>query len=146
MDKQQFRADLKEFLGPEKYRRFISALHGRTKFRYWQEGVWQEYLRVHPKYNYPVSTIAEFLNICHLHECEFLTELAPVFRHISDTPDRWRIGSMDWPYAYPSPVYVGEKYSPETRVEIEYCPRCREVLEEYLQQYSMKTILKPDSE
>src|SRR5687768_6972935 len=81
MDVARLRLDFRDFLGPERFRRFVFQLNRRHRLRTWQEEIVAEFLATHPEYAPLGRTelLASFA-ICEVHGNELQSYLVPV-RH-----------------------------------------------------------------
>lgn len=124
---EQLRRALAEFLGQERYRKFIQKAHRNGRLYYWQEREWDRFVEARPEFDVDDEERACCLRVCHLHGDELRPGTVAVFH-----------GCLDWDPAY---VEVRNRQFPNTRmdvvssegrsfkgdhVEVWFCPSCRE--------------------
>jgi hypothetical protein len=134
IDSNAFRAAFEQFLGPEKYKRFVRALHvlspERKRLNFWQDGIWQVFLGEQPQFTCGLAELRELLNICELHHCEFRQKTVPVFHGCADyAQEYWNERAVQFPHASAEMVSTEGRPFTGNSVEIEYCPACDEVRE-----------------
>lgn len=67
MEAQQIRDSLREFLGEDRYRRFVTWVPNTAegeRWRFWQEGAWEEFLTMNPDCTLTPEGIVEVFSAC----------------------------------------------------------------------------------
>lgn len=127
----EFRARFKEFSGAETYSRFVKALHHKTpgprQLRFWQQDLWESFLRTNPDCSMTVDDLKAVLRICELHEVDLVSVEVPAVRECIDyDPSFIAAMAASFPHATPAQVMVGDTCEWKTAT-VWTCAACDEV-------------------
>src|SRR5436305_10464151 len=78
------RQALADFLGEERFRKFVRQGIHRGRLRFWQEQEWARFTAAHPESAVSLEELAVALRICELHGQELLPDTVEVFRGCID--------------------------------------------------------------
>ena len=127
-DLKSLRLAFSEFLGDDRYRKFISQGF-KPHLRYWQEKEWHNFVSANPEFDIPLADLEVALRICEIHGLDLQSEKAVLFHgsidYAPDFPDR----SNHYPHAADRLIST-EGLSPENfPTVVWYCSECRTALE-----------------
>jgi hypothetical protein len=122
---------LAEFLGTERFRKFVQAGCVKGRMRYWQEKAWAKFTSAHPEIALPLDELEVSIRICHIHGRDLLSDFTPVERGCIDyTQEYIQVMREKFPRAATQPVMVGKGFSGD-RIQVWFCPECREAEAEW---------------
>src|SRR5438270_12026926 len=78
MTEAVLRQTLSEFLGEDRYRKFIQQVFRRGRLPYWQEQEWARFTAAHPEMAVDLASLKAALRVCHLHGDELQPDLVDV--------------------------------------------------------------------
>jgi hypothetical protein len=126
-DAQDVRRALLDFLGEERYRKFVKQGVRSARLRYWQETAWIRFTSAHPKFNVDIGELASILHVCHLHGEVLQPDLAKIFRGCIDySPSYVEILVRQFPHAALDALSSEGRPVGSDVVQVWYCPKCRE--------------------
>ena len=124
---EEIRQAFEAFLGKEKFEKFVAS--GFTpRLRFWQEAEWSKFVVANPTFNAPLVELEVALRICELHRVTLLPGTVAIFHgNIDFSHDYLRVRERLFPHAAEDLKSTEGVPSKETRAEVWYCHRCREV-------------------
>lgn len=126
MDAASLRRQLAEFLGGERFRRFVVELRRAGRLRFWQEEAWDWFVAAHPGYRVSLSDLLAALRVCELHGAELLPdEVAVVEGHVDYAERYVRAERETFPNAAGGPVWTRGAPSTGPTTGVWYCTDCR---------------------
>jgi hypothetical protein len=130
------RQALSDFLGDAQFRKFVQRGVRRGRLQYWQEEAWNRFITAKPEMRIGLDELASVLRICELHGNELLSGTAAVVDCcIEYAPEYFAARTQLFPHA---PLRIvsteGAPYS-RGRVEIGYCPECRDAEAEWMRRH-----------
>jgi hypothetical protein len=120
------------FLGDERFRKFVRQGFHRGRLRYWQEQEWDRFTANHAEFAVGMEELEVALRICELHGQELLPDTVEVLRGCVDYAD-WYIEARNrlFPHAALGPVSTEDAPFENERVDVWYCPGCRQAEAEW---------------
>lgn len=127
----EFRERFKEWIGAERFREFVKALHqtcGRTsRLRFWQVEIWRSFVSENPRFELSNDDLVDRLRICELHEDELVRKEIPATNDCIDyTRDYECAWVTEFPHATMEMITVSPEYTKRTH-PIWVCSTCDEV-------------------
>lgn len=121
------RQALAAFLGEERFRKFVRQGVRRGRLRYWQAQEWARFTAAHPESAVSLEELEAALRVCELHGRELLPDSVGVIRACVDYADGYiEAWNRLFPHAAPGPVSTEGAPFEQNRVDVWYCPVCRE--------------------
>lgn len=117
---------LADFLGAERFRKFVQQLRRAGRLRYWQEQEWGRFVAHRPEFAVSADELAVALRVCWLHGAELQPDTVEVIDGQVDYTDRYiRAKAAEFPDAASSPVWSQGHPFPTRTVGAWFCPMCR---------------------
>lgn len=129
----EFRKRFREFLGVDRYLRFVSALRqlpeGLSRLRFWQSDAWEMFVTAHPDCNRTLEELRTALRLCEVHGVALHAVEVPVTHDEVDyASDYLQERAARFPHARMDIIMVPSTESGPTAT-IWVCPQCDKVLE-----------------
>ena len=126
------RQALADFLGDERFRKFVHQGVRRGRLRFWQEQEWDRFASAHPEFAVGLEELAVVLRICRLHGDELLPDTVEVFHGCRDYA-KWYIEACNklFPHASSAPWSTEGMPFDGDRIEVWYCRACRQAKAEW---------------
>lgn len=124
-DSAALRNALAEYLGEDRFRKFVRAGLKHGELRFWQHQEWNRFLAAHENLAIGIEELVVALRYCELHGQELRLDSVSVFHGYRDFTDQYNRAMID---VVP---YAAEDWSTEgmafhgSRIDVWYCPACR---------------------
>lgn len=127
MDAAALRLAFADFLGEERFRKFVRQGLRRGRLRFWQEEAWSLFITAHPEFAVSLDELRVALRVCEVHGRELLPGTAKVFHGCRDYADHYiKARNELFPHAMSGPVSTEGAAFTGDSVEVWYCPECRD--------------------
>jgi len=132
MNADEVRQAIARFHGVDKIRRFIVAgLRRDGRLHYWQEELWNQFIEADPSFAGTEVLLPEVVRYCVLHDSELLPDTVGVIHGCVDRARDYEKDRQEkFPWASLDPYSTEGRPIEATRVDVWYCPGCREVFRE----------------
>jgi hypothetical protein len=126
LDSAALRRAFAEFLGSDRYRKFIQQGFRHGRLRFWQEREWERFTAAHPEFAVGAEELADVVRVCYLHGDELQLDTADVYPGCRDFA-QWYIDARNrlFPNAATDGVSAEGRLFGRDRVTVWYCPSCR---------------------
>jgi hypothetical protein len=142
VDAAKLRQALSTFLGADWFRGSVQRLWEKGRLRFWQERVWERFVRAHPEFAVGENERAVALRVCWVHGEELQQDAVDIVE--SDCYVRpYRAA---FPFAASGPVYVEGAPFSHRAATVWFCPQCRKGAAEWhaRQAALARTLLQED--
>lgn len=120
------RQALTDFVGAERFCKFVQQFRRAGRLRFWQEQEWGRFVADRPEFAVSEDELAVALRVCWLHGAELQPDTVEVIDGHGDYADRYiRAKAADFPCAASSPVWSEGYPFPTRTVGVWFCPACR---------------------
>jgi hypothetical protein len=125
-DAVALRRALADFLGVERFRKFVQQLRSTCRLRFWQEQEWGRFVAARPEFAIGEDELAVALRVCWLHGLKLQPDTVEVIDGQVEYAD-WYIRAKvaEFPCAASSPVWSAGCPLPTRSLGVWFCPECR---------------------
>jgi len=128
MNVASLRESFAEFLGADRYRRFVWQINRRDRLRAWQEEVWGKFVSANPVFaGLSEAEVRECFTVCEVHGDEFQTYSTRVIHGNVDFTLEYEIASSSqFPHAKLDFWSTEGRSFDKNTIELRFCPACCE--------------------
>jgi len=132
MEAAELRRAFAQFLGDERFRKFVRTGWQRGRLRYWQEQEWRRFTSLRPDLAVPLAKLEIALRICELHGDELQSGEAQLFHGCIDyTTTYLDQRNRLFPHAENDLVSTEGRPMQGDRIVVWFCPSCRKAKERW---------------
>ncbi|MBM4071337.1 MAG: hypothetical protein FJ271_20730 [Planctomycetes bacterium] len=125
-DPAALRGALADFLGAERYRKFVQQFSSAGRLLFWQEQEWVRFVAAQPAFGVGRDDLALALRVCWLHGLELQPDTVEVIDgHVDNAVWYVRAKGAAFPCAASAPVYTEGALFPTRPAAVWFCPDCR---------------------